>query len=122
LDVRINDWEAIISEIEKGPRREIDIADEHTGDPTPIASEILLDGDKEQGRWYQRERIYCSLERCPNCPHGDYFYAYRRNKRRGTVTVQFGGIPVFKREDIENMFSDDIEPLFPCDPSTEGVV
>jgi len=32
-----DDLQAIISELENGPRREIDIATEHTGDPALIA-------------------------------------------------------------------------------------
>jgi hypothetical protein len=98
--------EVVISEIESGPRREIDIADSHTGDPAFVAKSTLLHGQRGEGRWSVRESIYCSLERCPNCPHGDYFYEYRRNKRKGTLTVKFRGIPVFKIEDLEAMASD----------------
>ena len=110
LAVQINNLNAIISAIEKGPRREIDIADEHTGDPALIAYAVLLGGDKEKGSWRQRERIYCSLEKCPSCPHGEYFYAYRRNKKRGTVTVKFCEEAVFKLEDIENAINPNWKP------------
>jgi hypothetical protein len=44
LEVRINDLEASISEIEKGPRREIDIAYEHTGDSALIRCSIRVFG------------------------------------------------------------------------------
>jgi hypothetical protein len=100
--------EAVISEIESSPRREIDMADSHTGDPAFIAKSTLLRGKRGERRWRVRESIYCSLERCPNCPHGDYFYDYFRNKRKGTLTVKLvgGGGAVFKIEDLEAMASD----------------
>ena len=82
--------EIVISEIESGPRREIDIADSHIGDPALIANSTLLRGKRGEGRWSVRESIYCSLERCPNCPHGDYLYEYFRYKRKGIVRVKLG--------------------------------
>ena len=84
-----NDLDILISEIENGPRREIDIAEDHTGDPALIAEVVRVEGDKTSGKWYQVERIYCSLERCPNCPHGDFWYEYQVNKKRKTFRVSF---------------------------------
>jgi hypothetical protein len=106
LKSKIADLKVLISEIESGPRREIDIADQHTGNPTFIARSVLLDGERGKGRWYVRESIYCSLERCPNCPHREYAYTYSYNKRKRIATVKFTGIPVFEIDDLKAMASD----------------
>ena len=114
LKTKAAELEAVIHEIEKGERREIDIADSNTGDPVLVSNSILLDGERGKGRWYVRESIYCSLEKCPNCPHGEYFYEYRYNKRKHAMNVRFRGIPAFKTEDLEAMISydDKRKPLF----------
>jgi hypothetical protein len=52
--------EAVISEIENGPRREIDMADSHTGDPAFMAKSTLLRdrGEREDGVYV---RVYIVL-------------------------------------------------------------
>src|SRR5262245_39169915 len=59
------DLQEMIAELESGPRREIDIAYEHNGDPTLIARVLRTSGDPESGNWYRIERIFCSREHCP---------------------------------------------------------
>ena len=98
-----DDLSEIIREQEAQPRREIDIAAEHTGDPALIARVLRTVGDPNSGRWHQVERIYCTFERCPRCPHGDFRYRYQRNKRKGTITVDYVGTQVFDHELIERL-------------------
>ena len=83
--------QVLITELESGPRREVDIATAHTGDPTLVDQVLRVAGDKTSGKWFQVERIFCSTEKCPKCPHGDYMYEYRHNKKKGTTTVRFKG-------------------------------
>src|SRR3990167_2013873 len=84
--------QGIIAEMEALPSaREIDIAAEHAGEPHLIHKVYRLRGDRKRGRWSQLQRIYCSAERCANCPHGPYWYTYRTNKKRGTLSVTFTG-------------------------------
>jgi hypothetical protein len=118
-----NELHALITELENGPRREIDIADSHTGDPTLIARVLRVIGDKTSGKWIQVERIFCSQERCHDCPHGDYLYEYRQNTKRGTTTVRFKG----KGFDLDNLrffeFTPDRDAIIihPPSPRTEGM-
>lgn len=97
-----DDLQAIIAELENRPRREIDIATDHTGDPTLIAQVLRGEGDKTSGKWIQVERIFCSIAKCPDCPHGDYHYEYRHNKKKGTTTVRFKG-KGFTQEALDNI-------------------
>jgi len=52
--------------------------------------------------WYQVERIYCSIERCRSCPHGDFEYRYQRNKN-GRVSKKYVRIMAVNNETIEWM-------------------
>lgn len=97
------DLDELISELERGTRREIDIAAEFKGDEKLVAEVLTVKGDPRSARWQQLLRIYCCENRCDSCPHGDYLYRYRRNKRRATLTVEFGGRAVFSPETIERM-------------------
>lgn len=86
-----DELQILTTELENGPRREIDIATDHTGDPALVSQVLRVDGDKTSGKWFQVERIFCSTEKCPKCPHGAYHYEYRYNKRKGTTTVRYRG-------------------------------
>ena len=86
-----DELQILISELESGPRREIDIATAHIGNPALVVQVLRIIGDKTSGKWIQVERILCSLERCPNCPHGEFMYEYRQNKKTGTTRVTFKG-------------------------------
>ena len=97
-----DDLQAIIAQLENRPRREIDIATDHTGDPTLIAQVLRVEGDKTSGKWIQVERIFCSIARCTGCPHGDYHYEYRYNKKKGTTTVRFKG-QGFTQESLQSL-------------------
>lgn len=90
----------LIATLENGPRREIDIAMEHAGKLEMIARVLRTEGDRNSSSWIQVERIFCSPPKCSACPHGDYFYRYRRNKK-GTVTVQYLGKAFLEHEDLE---------------------
>ncbi len=93
----------LIKELEAGPRREIDIVTEHSEDPALVARILRTEGDPNGNDWYQIERIYCSPEKCPNCPHGDYRFRYQRNKRKKTIRKKFIAKMVFDHETIERM-------------------
>jgi hypothetical protein len=96
------DIQSLIQELEGTPvRRDIDIASQHEGKPELIHSVSRTIGDKTTGHWRQVEMIYCCLERCPQCPHGEFIFQYRRNKRTGTVTVNFGGWPALDSKTLE---------------------
>ena len=96
-----------IEELERLPaRREIDIAADHTGDKELIHAVLWTVGDQTTGRWRQSETIYCCPERCPSCPHGEFLFRYRRNKRKGTLTVTFVGFPALDDEVLEQMHSE----------------
>ena len=97
-----DELQIIITDIENGPRREIDIATDHKGDPDLIAQVLRIVGDKTNGKWIQVERIFCSKEKCPKCPHGDFHYEYRINKKKGITTVRFKGIG-FNEEVLGNI-------------------
>jgi hypothetical protein len=47
--------------------------------------------------------IYCSAERCPRCPHGDFRFRYGRNKRKDTLSVKYMGTMAFSYEVIEGL-------------------
>jgi hypothetical protein len=93
----------LIQEIEQGERREIDIASEHTGARELSARVLRVIGDPSSGKWEQIERIYCSLERCPRCPHGDFRYRYQRDRRRGSVSVRYIGTMALSHETVEHL-------------------
>jgi hypothetical protein len=93
-----------IAEIEALPqRRDIDIASDFNSDSACVAEVKRIDGDKKKGVWRQLQKIYCSTEHCPNCPHGWYWYTYRSNKKTGKVTAHFTGIPVFEPKLIDKL-------------------
>lgn len=97
-----DELQVLINEIENGPRREIDIATDHKGDPAFIAEIVKIIGDKKSGKWIQVERIFCSKEKCPECPHGDFHYEYRLNSRKGTTSVRYRG-KGFTKEVLEKI-------------------
>lgn len=101
-----SDIDILISELESSPRRELDIAVGRAEAPDMPHEVIEVRGGKRPGGWRQLEKIYCSLERCPNCPHGPYWYRYRANKRKKTVTVAFAGKPFFDHEFIQQLRKD----------------
>src|SRR5262249_36239927 len=94
------DLQELIADLGSSPVREIDIATEHSGDPAFVARVLRTDGDPESGRWYQVERIYCSVERCPACPHGDFKYRYQRSKK-GTISKKYMSTMALSHEIIE---------------------
>lgn len=83
-----DDVQVVIAEIERGDRRELDIASDHTGDRSLIAEVLEVRGDKASGKWIEVRRIYCSPERCSQCPHGDYWYECRDPRATGTPMVR----------------------------------
>ncbi len=98
---------ALINELELGPRREIDIGANHVGDRELIHAVLETRGDKQSGRCRELQRIYCSTSRCPQCPHGPFWYRYRVNKRKKAIDVIYEGMLVFDYEAIKAM---DIKP------------
>ena len=93
---------ALIQEVEQGPRREIDIADAHTGDPAFI-HEVKWETEWKAGRQRRCELIYCSSQRCPECPHGSFIFKYRRNLRKKTREVMYVGRPVLDLDALDEM-------------------
>jgi hypothetical protein len=59
--------------------------------------------ERSTGSSRRLQSIYCSFERCPDCPHGPYWYVYRTSKRKGVVFVRFDGSPAFPPSLIEEM-------------------
>jgi|SRR6266850_4515000 len=86
-----DDLQKLVFQLENSPRREIDIATAHTGDPALTVQVLRINGDKNSNKWGQVERILCSLEGCLNCPHGDFKYEYRKNKKSGAIKVIYKG-------------------------------
>jgi len=123
-----DDVQVVIAEIERGDRRELDIASDHTGDPSLIAEVLEVRGDKASGKWIEVRRIYCSPERCPQCPHGDYWYECRDRRATGTSTVRLidsgfhrdavDRIGVFRLHGNEIIIEKDARPPG-CDGSTK---
>ena len=97
-----DELQILVSELENGPRREIDIATAHTDDPALIDQVLRIIGDETSSTWVQVERIFCSLDRCPNCQHGEFMYEYRKNRKSGTTKVSFKGIP-FSQQALDNL-------------------
>lgn len=99
-----DELEALISRFENGLPREIDIAMAHTGAPALIAQVLRVWDEETNSKWIQAERIFCSLEKCPNCPHGDFMYEYKRNKKLGTISVRYKGpFEGFPQEDLDKV-------------------
>ncbi len=98
-----SDLELLLRELEAGPRREVDIAWEHRGVPAQICEVLEVRHVDKGKRWKQLEKIYCSAARCLKCPHGPYWYEYRTNKRRETVTVVFKGKMAFDYDLIREL-------------------
>lgn len=92
----------LVAEFEKSEPRWIDVLFEHH-DPNLVAQVLRLDGDPNSSDWRQLERIYCCAQRCPQCPHGDHWFRYRRNKRKGTVTRKYSGTAYFPFDVMERM-------------------
>jgi hypothetical protein len=106
------DVEALVLELESTKvRREIDIASEHQGNKDLIHSVVKTIGDMSTGRWRQVENIYCCLEHCPRCPHGEFIFQYRRNIRKATVSVNFGGMPALPNDILEMSLSEIRDPV-----------
>jgi hypothetical protein len=112
----VTDAQSLIRDLEAAPvRREIDIAAEHDDNVDLIHSVVRTIGDRATGRWRQVEKIYCSLEHCPRCPHGEFIFRYRRNKRKKHVTVTFVGTPGLPNEVLEQMRLDIRPPVAAVD-------
>ena len=92
----------LISELESGPPRDIDIATSYGGDQELVASRVDISGDPNGAVWQEVLRIYCSTDRCLRCPHGDFIFRCRRS-RRGVVNVKYLGKRVFSPETIERV-------------------
>jgi hypothetical protein len=106
------DVQSVIRELEKAPvRRDIDIAAEHSGHADLIHSVARIIGDKASGRWRQIQNIYCCLEHCPQCPHGEFVFRYRRNKKTGKITVSFAGIPALPNDILAAMGANIRDPV-----------
>jgi hypothetical protein len=102
----VNDAQSAILELQSAPvRRDLDIATDHQGEEELIHGLIRTRGDATFGRWHQLETIYCSSERCCQCPHGPFWFRYSRNKRKKTVSVKFAGFPALSEETLDWMRS-----------------
>jgi hypothetical protein len=98
-----SDLDLLVRELENGPKREVDIAWDHTG-VASLISKVLEVKQKDPGRrWQQLEKIYCSAERCQKCPHGPYLYEYRANRQRKTTAVRFRGALAFDYDVLQEL-------------------
>ena len=101
----------LIAELEAGPRREIDFVTENPADQSLVERVLRTEGDSQGSKWYQNERIYCSPEHCPECPHGDYRFRYQRNERKKTIRKTFVAKMAFDHEVIERLKRDRRAPI-----------
>jgi len=87
----------VIRALQASKPRDVDIAAEHW-DPVLIA-EIRQRLAGRSGRGWSRLRsIYCSNARCPQCPHGPFWYRYRPKRSGRLVSVRYVGKPFFSEE------------------------
>lgn len=107
----VGEVEGLIATIEKQPRRELDIAADFSGRPERIAAVLRTRGTPDSGTWYQLLRINCAEQVCAECPHGDFWYRYRRNKRKRTIRVQYVGKAVFSQNVIERLSRHERPPV-----------
>lgn len=77
--------EISISARSRAPNREIEIAQTH------CAPELVHRVDRISDPSRRLQTIFCSTGRCPDCPHGPYWYVYRTSKRKGVVSVRYAG-------------------------------
>ena len=86
-----DDVNSVIRELEAGPRRDIDIALEFDGSEDRIAEVVDTRGRSRPRACIRNLRIYCSDERCSDCPHGPFLYEYWMTQKG--LRIKFVGIP-----------------------------
>lgn len=98
------DIEILIREIERGPTRAIDIATEFDGSTHRVAKLVETRSNEKSGSATRSQYIYCSDDRCPECPHGPFLFEYRETKHR--ATVKFVGFPFVGMAVVEKAMED----------------
>ena len=81
-------WEFSLSKLRKFGRRirrDVDIAEQFSGEEGLVAEVIEVRGDEPTGEWREVVKPYCSAERCEDCPHGPYVFICSRAESRGDV-------------------------------------
>ena len=76
-------WEFSIPSLRKlGQRicRDVEIAEQFSGDEGLVADVLEVRGDESRGEWRKVVRLYCSAERCEDCPHGPYVFVCSRTE------------------------------------------
>ncbi|MDA2928508.1 hypothetical protein MYX84_00945 [Acidobacteria bacterium AH-259-O06] len=107
-----DDIQTAIDELEALPeKRKIDLAAEHSGKAEMIHEIIDIEGESGKRKWTQWETIYCSPEKCSECPHGPFMFTYRANKK-GTVRIVDYGIPAFDIRALKEMEKHIEPPIF----------
>ena len=96
---------ALIRDLETHPPREVDVAYDHHALPGQTCQILAVKQVIPGRKWRQLEKVFCCEERCKRCPHGPYWYEYRANTRRRTVTVTFKGAPAFDYEVLQELKS-----------------
>lgn len=76
-----------------------------------MAAVLATQGEPDAASYRRLLRIYCSQERCPRCPHGDFWYRYRRNSQSATTAVRFTGRAVFAPDAIDRRSKEILELL-----------
>jgi hypothetical protein len=92
-----------IDEISAQPRREIDIAADFDGRPDLVAEVLRTRGNPDSGKWKQLQRIYCSPEHCSECPHGEFWYRYTRNRKKKTLKSTYIGKPGLSQDELQHL-------------------
>jgi hypothetical protein len=96
--------EAIDEELEERKDRPIsedDIANNFKGEDELIAKLYQREPyPQDKRRFSVSAKIFCSKERCNNCPHGPFSFQYKYNKS-GALKVKFIGKPVFDLDILE---------------------
>ena len=90
-------FELFVAYRSKTADRETEIAEGHC-DPTLVAQVIRIQGARRR-----LQTIYCSSERCDNCPHGPYWYVFRSTKEKGETKVRYAGQPYLDENTLERM-------------------
>lgn len=105
-EVPLPKLKAIASELfaaaqSKATDKESNIAASHY-DPA-LVCEVLETREVQHGKFKKKQTVYCSPKRCPSCPHGPYWYAYRSSKRKRKVAVCFDGVPGLPQQTLNSM-------------------
>jgi hypothetical protein len=72
--------------------------------------ELVAEVIKTEGKNKKLQTIYCSIERCEHCPHGPYWYVFRKSLNE--IRIRLLGQPTFDQETVQWLRQEvEAEPL-----------